>query len=155
MLVDQFKTASKKNWHLSDQFMNVLAQLSSYDTADHKWAVEIGDYDNDSEKFIIDNVTYRQQVSPEDWPRIMQERALYQVLVQIRPVPFTDFAANEQILANERATVLKQAARLAYFDFTEKEICDLLTVNRNYLKINRTEFKQWKDWYAQSYVKTN
>ena len=83
MLVDQFKTASKKNWHLSDQFMNVLAQLSSYDTADHKWAVEIGDYDNDSEKFIIDNVTYRQQVSPEDWPRIMQERALYQVLVQI------------------------------------------------------------------------
>ncbi|ERO39856.1 hypothetical protein [Lactiplantibacillus plantarum] len=155
MLVDQFKTASKKNWHLSDQFMNVLAQLSSYDTADHKWAVEIGDYDNDSEKFIIDNSTYRQQVSPEDWPRIMQERALYQVLVQIRPVPFTDFTANEQILANERTTVLKQAARLAYFDFTEKEICDLLTVNRNYLKINRTEFKQWKDWYAKHYVETN
>ncbi|MGH1586977.1 hypothetical protein ACQ989_17190, partial [Lactiplantibacillus plantarum] len=92
MLVNQFKTASKKNWHLSDEFLNVLAQLSSFDTADHKWAVEIGAYDNDEEKFVVDDATYRQQVGAEDWPRIARERELYQILVKIRPVPFTEFA---------------------------------------------------------------
>lgn len=155
MLVNQFKTASKKNWHLSDEFLNVLAQLSSFDTADHKWAMEIGAYDNYEEKFVVDDATYRQQVGAEDWPRIARERELYQILVKIRPVPFTEFAANDQVLASERVSILKQAARLTYFEFTEKEICALLKVNANYLKINRTEFRQWKDWYAQHYVETN
>ena len=126
MLVNQFKTASKKIWHLSDEFLNVLAQLSSFDTADHKWAVEIGAYDNDAEKFVVDDATYRQQVGAEDWPRIARERELYQTLVKIRPVPFTEFAANYQVLVTERVPILKQAARLAYFEFTEKEICALL-----------------------------
>lgn len=151
MAVAGSKELAKKNWRLSARFLQILEALSDFDTADHKWAIEIGDFDNYSEKFVASNEDMQNETSSEDWPRIARERELYLELVKVRPVPFTDFESTEQLMAPEREQILKQAARMSFFDFTEKEICELLNLNSNYLKINRSEFKKWKAVYMKQH----
>ncbi|MBS0955476.1 hypothetical protein [Lactiplantibacillus plantarum] len=135
----------KKNRHLSDQFWLILEQLSAFDTVEHKWAIEIGEYDNALAQFKVDDQHYQQTVKSVDWPRIQKERRLYQQLVQVRPIPFTEFEANEQLSVDERQDYLRQAATMAKYDFTEREICQELNLSRDFLKINRVEYRQIKE----------
>lgn len=148
----EVQEVEKRNRKLSAEFMYKLNELSSFDTKEHKWVEEIGEFDNRTQSFKVSDEKIKQNVKDEiRVSRILMERKLYQELQKLRPI---SFAANDYRDEEERQEILFQAARYHAFGFTEAEICHMFDgISPSYLRANRKEFRKAKMEYKKRYEK--
>lgn len=140
------------NRKLSPEFMFKLNELSSFDTKEHKWVEEIGEFDNEAQEFKVPDEQVVRNLSDEmRSKRILMERQLYRELQKLKPI---SFEANDYRDKRERKEILIQAARYHAFGFTEAEICRMFDgISPSYLRANRKEFRKAKMEYKLRYEK--
>lgn len=142
----------RENRKLSAEFMFKLNELSSFDTKEHKWVEEIGEFNNQTHEFKVSDEKVKQNLKDEvRVNRILMERELYRELQELKPI---SFEANDYRDEDERWEILLQAARYHAFGFTEAEICHMFEgLSSSYLRANRSEYRKAKMEYKKRYEK--
>ncbi|USS89975.1 hypothetical protein [Fructilactobacillus cliffordii] len=125
---------------MNSEFLKVIGQLDDFDTKDHQWCSEIGEYDVDKGIFI--DVKNSNDFDKDDWDRISEERKLYVKLVNLRTLDFTSAGYDD------KESLFKKAMMLENFGLTNKQICRKLKVNDNFLRANRDEYRGYKKMHS-------
>ena len=145
--VDQPKDANET---LTDFERGLLIQLGFFDTVEHSWATEIGEYDETQQEFVMSDEQYLTRFPVSERLRIKQERNFYR---ELRHQQHIDFQANDYRRSTEKDDLIQAAAYGSQVDLSEADLTRELGLGKSYLAHSK-EFNEEQvkiKWQVRSY----
>lgn len=135
---------------LTDFERALLIQLGFFDSVDHSWATEIGDYDEARQDFVVPDDQYLANFSQKERLRIQKERQFYR---ELRAQQHIDFQPNDYRRTDEKDDLIQAAAFGSQVGLSEADLTRALGLGKSYLAHSK-EFNEEQvkiEWQVKAY----
>lgn len=150
----QFPEVKQPRESLTALERELLIQLGFFDSVEHSWVTEIGDYDEVKREFVIADEPYLQQFSSKERTRIQKERQFYR---ELRAQEHLDFQPNAYRRNDEKTDLIKTAAVGSQIYLSEAELTRSFGLGKSYLAHSKefNEAQKRIKWQIKAYYQNS